>query len=165
MRTISNILFALCILFINVLNQSHCLTCPNEIWLNETIAIGEDVYDFQTCTVTGGTCPSNSFLTMACHDVTDPPLFPLGVSGNLSIIALKALDREEKDLYTLKCSVSINGTICNNFDFVIHITDVNDNAPMFTQPTYTISIFETDSASTNIVKISGSSIVSDLDSG
>lgn len=164
MRTNSYI-FTLCILFINILKQSHCSTCPNEIWLNETIATGEDVYDFQTCTISGGTCPGDSPLTMECHDITDPPLFPLGVAGNLSIIALKPLDREEKNLYTLKCYVSANDALCNTFDFLIHINDVNDNAPIFTQNIYNISIFETERAFTNIVKISEASLVSDVDSG
>ena len=165
MRTNSNLLFALCILFINILRQSHCFPCPNEIWLNETIATGENVYDFQTCTLTGGTCPEDSPLTMECYDLTDPLLLSLGVSGNLSIVALKALDREDRDMYTLRCYVSANDTGCNTFDFVLHINDVNDNAPMFSQPTYTISIFETDSVFENRIKISDSSIVSDVDLG
>lgn len=56
----------------------------------------------------------------------------------------KTLDREEHDYYSLTVMCSDNGTPprSSTVPVIIHVIDENDNAPQFTNSTFTFSIAE-----------------------
>ena len=60
------------------------------------------------------------------------------------VTALKPLDREKQDRYTLKVSVSDNGDprLSSSADVTIKVIDVDDNCPKFQPAVYNKSISE-----------------------
>ena len=83
------------------------------------------------------------------------------VTGQLTV--LKPLDREEKSEYSLKVTVRDGG----NADWEctckvkISLTDENDNAPVFSQPSYSVNIPENSPENYLLMKIHAT----DLDQG
>ncbi|KAI6650704.1 protocadherin gamma-A4-like [Oopsacas minuta] len=111
----------------------------------------------------------DSTLVLDCHNTEGSSLFPLQISNNIVLTAAGELDREERETYNLRCFFSgvsnSESSICDIFDFILHVRDVNDNGPVFSQDTYTISMFETDISDVYRVKIAETPIVSDNDAG
>ena len=72
-------------------------------------------------------------------------LFDLNpVSGTLELSNSTLLDRETQDVYTLDVEVADGGTppLFSNTTVTIVVTDTNDQAPVFTQEAYNISVRE-----------------------
>jgi len=65
------------------------------------------------------------------------------------------LDRESRDLYTLKVKARDSGNPSKDsvVDVKITISDINDNKPLFNQPSYTVSIDEDASPSISVTKV------------
>ena len=165
-----NILFVLSILLISLQHKSSHCTCLNEITLIEPVNANTIIYNFTNCSsLNQGTCGVNSSLELGCHDTEDPSLYPLEILDGIVLKTAGVLDREEKETYNLRCFYSLvfNGdsTICHSFDFVLNIEDINDNGPVFSQDSYSISLFETEISDLYNVKISDSPIISDRDAG
>ena len=166
-----NTLFVLSIILISLQPKSSYCTCLYEITLLEPVIANTIIYDFTNCSSDDrGSCAlSNSALELGCHDTEDPSLYPLEIADMIMLKAAGELDREEKDTYNLRCFYSLvsggDSTICHSFDFVLHIDDINDNGPVFSQDSYSISFFETEISGLYNVKISDSPIISDNDAG
>uniref|UniRef100_A0A914D9M8 Cadherin domain-containing protein n=1 Tax=Acrobeloides nanus TaxID=290746 RepID=A0A914D9M8_9BILA len=73
----------------------------------------------------------------------------------------KSLDRESQDRYRMKVVVN-DGLFSVSTTLTITVTDVNDNAPIFSQPLYT---FEIDRNNSSFGSIIGKVSAQDLDSG
>lgn len=72
-------------------------------------------------------------------------LFELSAqSGTLQLSNSALLDRESQDMYTLAVEVTDGGTppLSSNTTVRIVVTDVNDNAPVFSQEAYNVSLRE-----------------------
>lgn len=65
--------------------------------------------------------------------------FCINHAGVISVA--KPLDREKKDSYKLKVSVSV-GTKVTNTSVDVTIRDKNDDAPKFTKPVYSFDVSE-----------------------
>ncbi|XP_061581351.1 protocadherin gamma-A2-like isoform X46 [Cololabis saira] len=74
------------------------------------------------------------------------------------IILQKPLDREKEDLISLVLTAFDGGEpqMSGTMRIFITVLDVNDNAPVFTQPTYTATVLENASKGTIIVRVSAS---------
>ncbi|XP_047676049.1 protocadherin gamma-C5-like isoform X1 [Tachysurus fulvidraco] len=68
------------------------------------------------------------------------------------------LDRESVPEYTVVVTVTDAGSppLSSKKTFVVSLSDVNDNAPVFSQPYYSIDIMENNSPSTSLVTVSAS---------
>ncbi|GAA6092908.1 protocadherin gamma-C5-like isoform X1 [Tachysurus ichikawai] len=68
------------------------------------------------------------------------------------------LDRERVPEYTVVVTVTDAGSppLSSKKTFVVSLSDVNDNAPVFSQPYYSIDIMENNSPSTSLVTVSAS---------
>jgi protocadherin-16/23 len=79
-----------------------------------------------------------------------------------ALIVIKTLDREHRDIYNLKIATG-GSTYTSNYSMIavfIRVDDVNDNAPVFKQAEYEITISEGTPVGTSIKKI----VASDVDS-
>nr|XP_047123814.1 protocadherin Fat 4 [Hydra vulgaris] len=85
------------------------------------------------------------------------------LDNGIGIIKAKKLNREEKDLYKFIVRASDKGTppLFSLVNVVVTITDINDNMPLIEDKRYQISIKETVSFATFVLKITAS----DLDIG
>ncbi|KAK2834292.1 hypothetical protein Q7C36_014993 [Tachysurus vachellii] len=68
------------------------------------------------------------------------------------------LDRERVPEYTVVVTVTDAGSppLSSKKTFVVSLSDVNDNAPVFSQPYYSIDIMENNSPSTSLMTVSAS---------
>ncbi|XP_052829073.1 protocadherin beta-15 isoform X2 [Octopus bimaculoides] len=109
----------------------------------------------------------NSEITYELQENQNKP-FALSVSksldGNseLGIYLKEKLDREKQEMYVIKIIAKDEGTPSKQGILLVHIsvTDVNDNAPVFSQVVYNISIQNNESLRSPIAVLSAS----DLDS-
>ncbi|XP_027240135.2 LOW QUALITY PROTEIN: protocadherin beta-14 isoform X1 [Cricetulus griseus] len=81
----------------------------------------------------------------------------------LNGITKRALDREEREQYTIIITVTDLGTprLTTQHTITVRVSDVNDNAPAFTQTSYTLFVQENNSPALHIGTISAT----DSDSG
>ncbi|TSK45897.1 Protocadherin gamma-C5 [Bagarius yarrelli] len=68
------------------------------------------------------------------------------------------LDRETRPEYTVVVTVTDAGSppLSSKKTFVVSLSDVNDNAPVFSQPYYSVDIMENNSPSTSLMTMSAS---------
>ncbi|XP_005356058.1 protocadherin beta-16 [Microtus ochrogaster] len=80
-----------------------------------------------------------------------------------TLITKRALDREEKEQYNITITVSDLGTprLTTQHTITVQVSDINDNAPAFTQSSYTLFVQENNSPALHIGTISAT----DSDSG
>ncbi|XP_051019079.1 protocadherin beta-14-like [Acomys russatus] len=80
-----------------------------------------------------------------------------------TLLSEKALDRESKDEYNITLIVTDLGTprLTTQHTITVQISDINDNAPAFTQTSYTLFVHENNSPALHIGTISAT----DSDSG
>ncbi|XP_023980852.1 protocadherin beta-16 isoform X2 [Physeter macrocephalus] len=80
-----------------------------------------------------------------------------------TLVAEKALDREERAEYNITITVTDMGTprLKTEHNITVLVSDVNDNAPAFTQTSYTLSVRENNSPALHI----GSVRATDRDAG
>ncbi|CAH7008996.1 Pcdhb17 [Phodopus roborovskii] len=80
-----------------------------------------------------------------------------------TLITKRALDREEREQYTITITVTDLGTprLTTQHTITVQVSDVNDNAPNFTQTSYTLFVQENNSPALHIGTISAT----DSDSG
>lgn len=96
--------------------------------------------------------------------VSDDDVFKLqkpGInSGNLGIVVNKNLDREKQSFYRLKVIAKDGGIPQRSGIVMINVTilDTNDNAPIFQQSEYTISIPENQPIGTTVLKVTANDI-------
>ena len=69
-----------------------------------------------------------------------------------------ALDRETREFYTLKIRVSDNGSpsLFSEKEFLVNVTDLDDNAPEFTAKAYVASVSEAANISTFVIQVKAS---------
>ncbi|XP_048884479.1 protocadherin beta-16-like isoform X23 [Brienomyrus brachyistius] len=99
--------------------------------------------------------PTDNFL-LKLHSQTDG-------SKNVEMILQKPLDRETRDKLTLLLTAMDGGDppMSGTVQIYINVLDVNDNAPVFSQPIYKAAVTENVSRGTVLTKVSSS----DLDQG
>ena len=144
---------------------------------NDTIAlyINEDVYIdgilnstydpigryIATVTATDADTPPNSNLTY--NIINDTGSFAIDQHTG-AIYAIEILDYELQTTYSLVISANDNGHPTSRTGYVtviINLIDLNDNAPVFANETYTVSISEAAGIGSHIVRVSAT----DEDSG
>ncbi|GAB1603312.1 protocadherin alpha-11-like isoform X1 [Argonauta hians] len=71
------------------------------------------------------------------------------------VIIYKKIDRESKDNFnvTITCQDKGNPALFSNNSFLIEISDVNDNPPLFEKSSYTTSFFENNPIGLSIAKV------------
>lgn len=71
------------------------------------------------------------------------------------IVLVRTIDREETSVYTLTVLALDRGAPSRNAttEVVIHVDDVNDNPPVFTQPTYEVKVPETQAVGSTLVHL------------
>ncbi|XP_058533391.1 protocadherin beta-2 [Ochotona princeps] len=101
---------------------------------------------------------------IVCSIQDDVPFFlKPSVENFYTLVANAALDREAKAQYTITITVSDLGTprLQSQHNVTVHVSDVNDNAPTFSQALYTLFVLENNSPALHI----GSVSASDRDAG
>lgn len=109
----------------------------------------------------------NSVVEYRLQTTTSP--FRLHVERNLddsfkvSLVVTKVLDREERDNYLLRVEAIDGGLppLMGTLTVHINVTDINDNAPIFSEQTYSISVVENAPVGTVIGRVKAD----DLDTG
>ncbi|XP_012501272.1 PREDICTED: protocadherin beta-14 [Propithecus coquereli] len=101
---------------------------------------------------------------MVCSIQDDLPFFLKPTFKNFfTLVSEKALDRESRDEYNITITVTDLGTprLQTQYNITVLVSDVNDNAPAFTQTSYTLFVPENNSPALHI----GSVSATDRDSG
>ncbi|XP_037657884.1 protocadherin beta-14 [Choloepus didactylus] len=101
---------------------------------------------------------------MVCSIQDDLPFFLKPTFKNFfTLVTEKALDREMRAEYNITISVTDLGTprLKTEYNITLLVSDVNDNAPNFTQTSYTLFVRENNSPALHI----GSVSATDRDSG
>ncbi|XP_061755795.1 protocadherin beta-16-like [Nerophis ophidion] len=85
---------------------------------------------------------------------------------NVEMILQKPLDREREEQMSLVLTAVDGGEPRMSGTMLIHITvlDANDNAPIFTQPTYKVTVTENSPAGTIVATVTASDADTDLNS-
>ncbi|KAI0567946.1 Cadherin domain-containing protein, partial [Pyrenophora tritici-repentis] len=94
---------------------------------------------------------------MVCHIQENLPFLLKPSVDNFYILMTEgALDRESRAEYNITITVSDLGTprLTTQHTITVHISDINDNAPAFTQTTYTMFVRENNSPALHIGTIS-----------
>ncbi|XP_046555867.1 protocadherin beta-3-like [Haliotis rubra] len=76
-------------------------------------------------------------------------------ANSFAILLFKALDRETKDKHnvTVVCSDSGSPSLSASVGFIVRVTDINDNAPVFTSRTYFANVTENINRSVNLITV------------
>ncbi|XP_040831349.1 protocadherin beta-2-like isoform X1 [Ochotona curzoniae] len=101
---------------------------------------------------------------IVCSIQDDVPFFlKPSVENFYTLVANAALDREARAQYTITITISDLGTprLQSQHNVTVHVSDVNDNAPTFSQALYTLFVLENNSPALHI----GSVSASDRDAG
>ncbi|KAL2779046.1 protocadherin beta-14 precursor [Daubentonia madagascariensis] len=101
---------------------------------------------------------------MVCSIQDDLPFFLKPTFKNFfTLVSEKALDRESKEEYNITITVTDLGTprLKTQYNLTVLVSDVNDNAPAFTQTSYTLLVRENNSPALHI----GSVSATDRDAG
>ncbi|XP_058533566.1 protocadherin beta-5-like [Ochotona princeps] len=101
---------------------------------------------------------------MVCSIQEDIPFLLASTFKNFYTLATeRPLDREARAQYTITITVSDLGTprLQSQHNVTVHVSDVNDNAPTFSQALYTLFVLENNSPALHI----GSVSASDRDAG
>ncbi|XP_012604414.3 LOW QUALITY PROTEIN: protocadherin beta-14 [Microcebus murinus] len=101
---------------------------------------------------------------MVCSIQDDLPFFLKPTFKNFfTLVSEKALDRESRDKYNITITVTDLGTprLQTQYNITVLVSDVNDNAPAFSQSSYTLFVPENNSPALHI----GSVSATDRDSG
>ncbi|XP_040860196.1 protocadherin beta-5-like isoform X1 [Ochotona curzoniae] len=101
---------------------------------------------------------------MICSVQDDIPFLLTSTFKNFYTLATeRPLDREDRAQYTITITVSDLGTprLQSQHNVTVHVSDVNDNAPTFSQALYTLFVLENNSPALHI----GSVSASDRDAG
>ncbi|XP_065063594.1 protocadherin Fat 4-like isoform X2 [Rhopilema esculentum] len=98
----------------------------------------------------------NAQLSYAITSGNDEGAFSVRPTGDL--IVTRQVDRETKEKYTLKISVSDSGTpqLANQTDVFITILDTNDNRPVFLGTPYMATVLEEQPAGTRVLQVAAS---------
>uniref|UniRef100_A0A8C9UZK1 Protocadherin gamma-A11-like n=1 Tax=Scleropages formosus TaxID=113540 RepID=A0A8C9UZK1_SCLFO len=76
--------------------------------------------------------------------------------GHYTVVTAEALDREVADEYTLVVTATDSGSppLSSRSTFTVNLLDVNDNAPVFSQPSYTVEVPENGAPGTQLISLS-----------
>ncbi|KAJ3587660.1 hypothetical protein NHX12_011257 [Muraenolepis orangiensis] len=76
--------------------------------------------------------------------------------GHYSLITDRVLDRESASEYTVVIVATDRGSppLSSSITFLVELSDVNDNAPVFSQPSYSVDIPENNALSAPIAEVS-----------
>ncbi|XP_039607150.1 protocadherin Fat 4 isoform X1 [Polypterus senegalus] len=104
----------------------------------------------------------NGFVKYNITSGNDMGLFAINSSSGALILA-KMLDFEDQEIHELRISATDNGWIPNTgfITITIHVTDVNDNSPLFNPDEYFPVVMENAPSGTTVVKMNAT----DKDSG
>ncbi|XP_017387689.1 protocadherin beta-13 isoform X1 [Cebus imitator] len=100
---------------------------------------------------------------ISCSIPEDLPFLLKSVGNFYSLLTERPLDRESRDEYNITITVTDLGTprLKTQLNITVLVSDVNDNAPTFTQTSYTLFVRENNSPALHI----GSVSATDRDSG
>nr|XP_059857258.1 protocadherin beta-2-like [Delphinus delphis] len=93
---------------------------------------------------------------MVCSIQNDVPfILKPSVENFYSLVTNTALDRETRSEYNITITVTDMGTprLKTQHNITMLVSDVNDNAPAFTQTSYTLSVRENNSPALHIVSV------------
>ena len=126
--------------------------------VNEARVINDDIYHVIASDIDEGASGQVTYHLVAGNDNGQFGIFPNGV-----LYIATALERETQDWYLLKVKAKDNGTPprSSTVDIIISVTDANDNAPVFLNRTYVMSLMEGNAAKTYV----GTVAASDADIG
>ncbi|XP_021572412.1 protocadherin gamma-A3-like [Carlito syrichta] len=90
----------------------------------------------------------NDYFSLAVNGVSDGSKYP-------ELVLERALDREKKEIHELALVASDGGNPVHSGSLRIHVIvlDANDNAPVFTQPEYRVSVWENAPVSTRLLSV------------
>ncbi|KRY19013.1 Protein dachsous [Trichinella patagoniensis] len=94
--------------------------------------------------------------TLPVYSINANGIFEIDALGRL--IVMKPLDREKVDKYHFVATIQSHefGVENSTTNVIIHVEDVNDNAPVFSHPEYHISVNESMPVGSVIMKLSAS---------
>lgn len=98
------------------------------------------------------------------QDVTDM----ISITNDGTLTTVKALDREIRDLYRLTVIAEYSKGYVNGagiYQVIIHVDDVNDNAPVFNQKSYSGIILENSPMGSDVYVINQQIFIHDADEG
>ncbi|XP_071088268.1 protocadherin-9-like [Haliotis cracherodii] len=74
---------------------------------------------------------------------------------SFAILIFKSMDREKKDKHnvTVICKDSGTPSLSASLSFIVQVTDINDNAPVFTSRTYIANVTENINRSVNLITV------------
>ncbi|XP_039327835.1 protocadherin beta-13 [Saimiri boliviensis] len=100
---------------------------------------------------------------VSCSIPEDLPFLLKSVGNFYTLLTERPLDRESRDEYNITITVTDLGTprLKTQLNITVLVSDVNDNAPAFTQTSYTLFVRENNSPALHI----GSVSATDRDSG
>lgn len=86
--------------------------------------------------------PRNSKVTYKLHNINDSHLF--GVREDGMLVALKALDRESKEVHSVKVTAYDSGepSLSSSCEVVVRVVDENDESPIFLSDHYNFELLE-----------------------
>ena len=134
-------------------NAPEFINDPYEFSVPENATIGAVVGRF---TVTDRDAEFNSLITTMIED----GLF--SITGS-AVVVSSSLDREAQDSYSLELLAKDTGdpSLTSSTQVIINITDVNDNAPVFSQSLYTVMVADNSTNGTVVF----TAVASDADEG
>ncbi|XP_071817220.1 cadherin EGF LAG seven-pass G-type receptor 2-like isoform X4 [Apostichopus japonicus] len=97
----------------------------------------------------------NARITYSMGDPQSSPEFEIDADTGI-IRTLQLLDREKRPSYTLYVSATDNGEepLFDTTEVEFYLTDVNDNAPVFSEQSYSVSILENAAIHASVLQIS-----------
>ncbi|XP_030622122.1 protocadherin Fat 2 [Chanos chanos] len=136
---------------INRHSPKFSLGIPSSIDVKEDFPLNSTIMHFKATDIDSG---FNGKLIYAISSGNEDGCFTIDINtGELKIVC--TLDREVKEFYILNITVSDLGTPqYSAWKFIaINVLDVNDNAPLFEQPRYVLTIPESAEAETSIFQV------------
>ncbi|XP_008579210.1 PREDICTED: protocadherin beta-2-like [Galeopterus variegatus] len=151
-----------CVLFIQVMDLNDN---PPELTISTLInQISENLQETIIAVFSVSDPDSGDNGRMVCSIQDDLPFFlKPSVENFYALVTNTALDRETRSEYNVTITVTDLGTprLKTEHSITVQVSDVNDNAPAFTQTSYTLFVRENNSPALHI----GSVSATDRDSG
>ncbi|XP_060070203.1 cadherin-related tumor suppressor-like [Ylistrum balloti] len=122
---------------------------PSEIWIKENARVGDVV----AMVTAEDKDEGGNGLVYYSTTSTNLPFTIENIRGKLRVT--QALDRETVPQYTMNVKATDNGTPQRSTDqtLIIHLEDVNDNSPVFSQTEYTATVQENVTVGSTILTV------------
>lgn len=145
-----------CNLIINVtdVNNYHPVfdQSPYSVVIREDVEVGTSIAEVHA---TDNDFGENARITYAMEEPLSSPEFEIDEDTGI-IKTLQLLDRETRQSYVLYVNAFDNGAepLMDRTEVEIYLTDVNDNAPVFSQEEYSVSIMENAGIHSSVLQVS-----------